>query len=46
MTATPQRPEGVGNYGGVNHIPSLMNRSSESLLEGDYFRFTDESVLV
>jgi len=40
-----QHPAPEYGKGGVNHLPSLMNRSSETLLEVDYFRFTDESVL-
>ena len=32
--------------GGVNHVPSAMNRSTETSLEVDWFRFTDESALI
>ena len=41
-----QHPAPEYGEGGVNHIPSVMNRSSETMLEVDYFRFTDESALV
>ena len=41
-----QHPAPEYGEGGVNHIPGVMNRSSETLLEVDWFRFTDESALV
>jgi hypothetical protein len=40
-----QHPAPEYGAGGVNHIPSVMVRSSESLMEVDWFRFTDESAL-
>ena len=41
-----QHPAPEYGEGGVNHVPSVMNRSSETMIEVDYFRFTDESALV
>ena len=41
-----QHPAPEYGAGGVNHIPSVMVRSSESLMEVDWFRFTDESALI